>query len=244
MKIRALLLLVTIIAGLGLAGSALAQVNLVTVEEARDMINNLSNEVVLDVRTQSEYCAGHLHDAVLIPLTELESRLGELEPTAPTIVYCKAGTRSAQAALILVNNAFPDVYDMHEGYDGWVAAGYPTTADEGGCFIASAAYGSYLDAHVDTLRNMRDAQLMDDPVGSGFVSLYYAVSPGIADFIDGHPSLKPVVRAGLLPSVCISSAAVGITAAQKAVIAGSLALATATMALWALRRRAFATRCR
>ena len=81
MKRSLICLLIVAAVTLGVATSALAQVNLITVEEAWDMINNLSNEAVLDVRTQSEYDAGHLHDAVLIPLAELESRLGELEPT-------------------------------------------------------------------------------------------------------------------------------------------------------------------
>ena len=44
------------------------------------------------------------------------------------------------------------------------------------CFIATAAYGSYLDSHVDTLRSFRDQYLETNPLDSAFVSLYYKVS--------------------------------------------------------------------
>lgn len=42
---------------------------------------------VLDVRQPGEYKNGHLPGAKLIPLTELESRMGELDPEKPTLVY-------------------------------------------------------------------------------------------------------------------------------------------------------------
>ena len=106
----------------------------------------------------------------------------------------------------------------------------------GGCFIATAAYGSYLDSHVDTLRSFRDQYLETNPLGSAFVSLYYKVSPPMADFIEKHPTLKPVVRAGLMPAVAMSSVALNTTLAEKAVILVAMALFAAVLILW-LRRR-------
>jgi hypothetical protein len=106
-----------------------------------------------------------------------------------------------------------------------------------GCFIATAAYGSYLDSHVETLRYFRDQYLVTNPVGSALVSMYYDISPPIADFIDDHPALKPIVRAGLLPAVGLSEMAVNTTSAEKIATVSGLALVSLALGIW-LRRRA------
>ena len=106
----------------------------------------------------------------------------------------------------------------------------------GGCFIATAAYGSYLDSHVQTLRAFRDSRMETSAVGSALVSAYYKVSPPIARFIDDHPALKPAVRAGLLPAVGLSTATVELNLAAKAAIAGSMLLVSALAIVWVRRR--------
>ena len=113
-------------------------------------------------------------------------------------------------------------------------------AEAGGCFIATAAYGSYLESHVNTLRSFRDQYLETNPLGSAFVSLYYKVSPPIADYIEKHPTLKPIVRAGLMPAVGMSKVALDTTIAEKAAILASLLLLSILVALW-LRRRSLST---
>lgn len=220
-----------------LAGVAAAQTYTdVTVEEAKVIIETCCGRVILDVRTPEEYAAGYIPGARNIPLAELGGRLDELDPDAATVVYCKAGSRSATASQLLVDNGFAEVYNMLGGYDAWVAAGYPTTTGEGGCFIATAAYGSAMEVHVGTLRDFRDAYLRTDPLGSGFVSLYYSASPPIAGLIDDHPALKPVVRGGLLPAVAVSELALGMNFAQKMAMAGTAAFSFAAIGLL-LRRR-------
>lgn len=71
----------------------------------------------------------------------------------------------------------------------------------GGCFIATAAYGSYLDPHVGSLRRFRDEVLMRSRVGRTFVSWYYDVSPPIARHIEESESLKAITRTMLAPVV-------------------------------------------
>jgi hypothetical protein len=75
----------------------------------------------------------------------------------------------------------------------------------GGCFIATAAYGTPMAEEIQILREFRDEYLLTNPLGQGLVDAYYAISPPIADFITEHPSLKPIVRAGLTPVVAMCS---------------------------------------
>jgi len=107
----------------------------------------------------------------------------------------------------------------------------------GFCFIATAAYGTPMAGEIEILHEFRDEYLLTNPVGRAFVGFYYKVSPPIAEFITEHPSLKPIVRAGLLPVVAMSTVVVNTTPAEKAAILGLLVLVSAALAVWATRRR-------
>jgi hypothetical protein len=76
---------------------------------------------------------------------------------------------------------------------------------KGGCFIATAAYGSQLHPHLDILRDFRDKYLVPNGFGRKLVELYYRYSPSIADFIAKHKLLKIAVRINLFPLVAFSS---------------------------------------
>ena len=71
----------------------------------------------------------------------------------------------------------------------------------GGCFIATAAFGSYLAPEVMTLREFRDQCLLTSDYGRAFVDWYYRVSPSVAAFIAEDETLKGAVRWGLTPII-------------------------------------------
>ena len=97
----------------------------ITVSVAKNMIGANPLLVILDVRTQSEYDSGHIRNAKLIPHTELEGRIGELDEDRGTLVYCGSGGRSATASQILIDHGFTQVYNMLGGILAWMDENYP-----------------------------------------------------------------------------------------------------------------------
>ena len=70
----------------------------------------------------------------------------------------------------------------------------PTPPPSGGCFIATAAYGTPTAEQIDVLREFRDVVLLKSTAGSQFVALYYQFSPPVADFIAESSFLRTLVR--------------------------------------------------
>lgn len=101
-----------------------------------------------------------------------------------------------------------------------VTGGQPVSGGENtfpsGCFIATAAYGSYLDPHVVVLRKFRDHVLLKYGTGRAFVGWYYKISPPIADVIKANSLFKLLTQMILLPLVLI------VKYFQQAVLCGSV----------------------
>jgi hypothetical protein len=74
----------------------------------------------------------------------------------------------------------------------------------GGCFIATAAFGSPMEPRVKLLREFRDDILIKGRAGKVLVDYYYKYSPPVADYIAKHEILRALARYGLLPLVWIS----------------------------------------
>ncbi|MEI2778794.1 MAG: rhodanese-like domain-containing protein [Tetrasphaera sp.] len=77
---------------------------------------------VVDVRNPGEVAGGMVPGAIHIPLPQLPSRLGELDPAVPVVLYCAGGWRSSVAASHLRAHGFTDVSDVIGGYNAWAAA--------------------------------------------------------------------------------------------------------------------------
>ncbi len=89
--------------------------------EARQYVQRMAGDAftLLDVRQPGEYEAEHLPGAKLIPLPELGSRLPELDPDRPTVVYCAIGGRSRVAAQVLAAKGFREVLNLSGGIKAW-----------------------------------------------------------------------------------------------------------------------------
>jgi rhodanese-related sulfurtransferase len=100
----------------------------VDVGEARDLIGEKGDLVILDVRTASEYDSGHLEGAINIPVEALSGRLSELNQNDELLVYCRSGNRSTTAVGILRENGYVRIYHMDGGIVAWGNAGFPTVS--------------------------------------------------------------------------------------------------------------------
>ena len=74
----------------------------------------------------------------------------------------------------------------------------------GGCFIATAAFGSPLAGQVEILRQFRDKYLLTNALGQKFVSWYYCNGPVAANWIKEKPLAKVAVQAALYPLIGFS----------------------------------------
>jgi len=79
--------------------------------------------VLIDVRENDEYAAGHIPEATLIPLGQLSSRLNEIPKDKTVVAVCRSGNRSGQATQLLRQAGF-DAHNMDGGMISWEQAGF------------------------------------------------------------------------------------------------------------------------
>ncbi|MGI9301352.1 MAG: rhodanese-like domain-containing protein, partial [Gammaproteobacteria bacterium] len=98
----------------------------VTPAEAVQLINR-EDALVLDVRDGGEFKDGKIRGAKHIPLTSLKTRVSELSKhkDKAIVAYCRVGTRSPDACVMLRKNDFQKVYNMKGGFQGWLTANLP-----------------------------------------------------------------------------------------------------------------------
>jgi hydroxyacylglutathione hydrolase len=86
---------------------------------ARELVRQLDEVTVLDVRDEGEWVEGHIEGAVNIPYNEVEERMGELNPEAMLAVLCAGGQRSVIACALLLRHGFRHVYNVVGGMGAW-----------------------------------------------------------------------------------------------------------------------------
>ena len=90
-----------------------------TATELAERLTTVDRLQVVDVRGPGEVAAGKVAGAQEVPLPRILDRLGDLDPTAPTVVYCAGGYRSMIAASVMRASGFRDVSDLIGGYGAW-----------------------------------------------------------------------------------------------------------------------------
>lgn len=99
----------------------------ISVDDFEKKLAETKNVQLVDVRTPEEYQEGHLKNSLNYNINgdDFDNQLSKLDKTKPVMVYCLAGGRSAEAAKIMGEKGFTEVYNMQGGFMKWNAANKP-----------------------------------------------------------------------------------------------------------------------
>jgi hydroxyacylglutathione hydrolase len=111
-----------------LAGFPMEKIGQMTVQELNERKTSLQ---LVDVRGPGEWKKGHVPGARHIFAPELRSRLSELDPNKPTVVYCGSGYRSSIASSILKSAGFNELWNVPGSWEAWKAAKLPIEGADG-----------------------------------------------------------------------------------------------------------------
>jgi rhodanese-related sulfurtransferase len=109
-------------------GKAAVEVPEVTPEEIGPLLD--AGAVLLDVREQEEWDAGHAPAASHIPMREVPARLGEIPSDRRVLTICRVGARSRAVAETLIGAGY-DAFNVAGGMRAWAAADLPVEATGG-----------------------------------------------------------------------------------------------------------------
>ena len=96
-----------------------------TLQKVEDFEANMQNDyLIVDVRTPEEFENGAIPKAINISVTSLNFpfEINKLDKEKPVMIYCKAGSRSARAAVAMKALGFDTIYELDGGYMAWQAA--------------------------------------------------------------------------------------------------------------------------
>ncbi len=86
----------------------------ITAEDAKKIMDSSDDYIILDVREQDEFDAGHIPGAILLPYTEIENKAEEMLPDKDKqiLVYCRSGRRSKIAAEALARLGYTNIKEF------------------------------------------------------------------------------------------------------------------------------------
>lgn len=102
--------------------------------EFKKLLSEKEGVQLVDVRTPGEFADRHLENAVLMDINDpnFSQSITALDKNKPVFVYCLAGGRSSNAAGIMKDAGFKEVYNLTGGLTAWNAAGYPVASGGSG----------------------------------------------------------------------------------------------------------------
>lgn len=146
--------------------------------------------VMLDVRTETEFEARHIPGSVLIPLQDLEHRLGEVPNSGiPVAIVSENGNRGVSACRLLAEHGFKPLLRLAGGLDSWpgpVSSGTTTN----GAHPHGIAPSSFL---IESFELLRKGVALDVAMGEGRNAIYLATRGFDVDGVDADP--RAVARA-------------------------------------------------
>ena len=92
-----------------------------------DKLRQAKTNVILDVRSEREFKAGHLPGAINIDVnsSDFAKKVAELDKSKTYLVHCQSGRRSANACEKLGKAGFTSLFDLAPGFKGWTNAAKP-----------------------------------------------------------------------------------------------------------------------
>ena len=106
-------------------GEVKTKITQISVEDFKSKMESENKFILLDVRTEKEYLAGHIKNAVWIPRGFLEFKIQKLidDPETEIIIYCKRGSRSALSTYTLIEMGYKNALNIEGGFEEWVSNG-------------------------------------------------------------------------------------------------------------------------
>lgn len=97
----------------------------ITSQQLSKYISAKDDIILLDIRTEAEYLAGHIQGAKWFPRGRLEFYIQDVIKHADSkiVLYCRSGGRSALATLTMKNMGYTNVVDLDGGFKSWIAQG-------------------------------------------------------------------------------------------------------------------------
>jgi len=97
----------------------------ITIDDLKNKMDSDNQFILLDIRTEKEYLAGHINNSVWLPRGFIEFKIQKLisDPETEIILYCKRGSRSALTTFTLIEMGYKNVLNLDGGFEEWVSSG-------------------------------------------------------------------------------------------------------------------------
>ncbi|MGK0393666.1 rhodanese-like domain-containing protein [Alcanivorax sp. 97CO-6] len=117
-------LIISIFAVLNTLCASLWAADSLSVSELKQRMQDGNAPIIIDVRDEDEYLAGHIPGAIMVPAKQMEHHLDMMEQyrKEDIVLYCQSGRRASAAATVLENAGFKNVKLLQGNYPGWESA--------------------------------------------------------------------------------------------------------------------------